>query len=81
MTTATETSAITTRRAETPAARRDSAQSHLYRSHMWSHDVTRRLAVTEHRRIVAALEAGDADEAERAAKAHAAGVLVRLMRT
>ncbi|UAK37145.1 GntR family transcriptional regulator [Gordonia bronchialis] len=56
-------------------------QSHLYRSHMWSHDVTRRLAVTEHRRIVAALEAGDADEAERAAKAHAAGVLVRLMRT
>ncbi|MFW0783215.1 GntR family transcriptional regulator [Gordonia sp. CPCC 206044] len=55
-------------------------QSHLYRSDMWSHDVNRRLAVTEHRRIVAALEAGDAAEAERAAKAHAAGVLVRLLR-
>ncbi|NED61281.1 GntR family transcriptional regulator, partial [Streptomyces sp. SID10244] len=55
-------------------------QTHLYRSDMWSHDVNRRLAVAEHRRIVAALEAGDADEAERAAKAHASGVLVRLLR-
>ncbi|AZG46157.1 GntR family transcriptional regulator [Gordonia insulae] len=55
-------------------------QSHLYRSDMWSHEVNRRLAVAEHRRIVAALEAGDAEEAERAAKAHAAGVLVRLLR-
>ncbi|MCF3939188.1 MULTISPECIES: GntR family transcriptional regulator [Gordonia] len=55
-------------------------QTHLYRSDMWSHDVNRRLAVAEHRRIVGALEAGDAEEAERAAKAHAAGVLVRLLR-
>ncbi|MFW0794146.1 GntR family transcriptional regulator [Gordonia sp. CPCC 205515] len=55
-------------------------QAHLFRSDMWSHEMNRRLAVAEHRRIVAALEAGDADEAERAAKAHAAGVLVRLLR-
>ncbi|UCZ89794.1 GntR family transcriptional regulator [Gordonia sp. WA4-43] len=56
-------------------------QSHLYRSDMWSHEDNRRHAVTEHRRIVAALEVGDADEADRAARAHAAGVLVRLLRT
>ncbi|GAB25754.1 putative GntR family transcriptional regulator [Gordonia polyisoprenivorans NBRC 16320 = JCM 10675] len=56
-------------------------QSHLYRSDMWALEVNRRLAVTEHRRIVAALEAGDADGAQRAACAHAAGVLVRLLRS
>lgn len=56
-------------------------QSHLYRSDMWAHEVNRRLAVTEHRRIVAALEAGDADDAQRCSQAHAAGVLVRLLRT
>ncbi|SIR93348.1 GntR family transcriptional regulator [Williamsia sterculiae] len=56
-------------------------QAHLYRSDMWAHELNRRLAVTEHRRIVAALEAGDADGAQRAAEAHAAGVLVRLLRS
>ncbi|MFT4126462.1 MAG: GntR family transcriptional regulator [Gordonia sp. (in: high G+C Gram-positive bacteria)] len=56
-------------------------QSHLYRSDMWAHEINRRLAVTEHRRIVTALEAGDADGAQRAAQAHAAGVLVRLLRS
>ena len=56
-------------------------QSHLYRSDMWGHDVNRRLSVTEHRRLVAALEAGDAEGAQAAARAHAAGVLVRLLRS
>ncbi len=55
-------------------------QAHLYRSDMWEHDVNRRLAVTEHRRIVTALEAGDAAGAATAAQAHAAGLLVRLLR-
>ncbi|MCM3895213.1 GntR family transcriptional regulator [Gordonia sputi] len=56
-------------------------QSHLYRSDMWQHDVNRRLAVAEHHRIVSALEAGDAAGAQTAAQAHAAGVLVRLLRS
>jgi DNA-binding GntR family transcriptional regulator len=55
-------------------------QSHLYRSDMWSTDLNRRLAVAEHERIVAAIEAGDADGARSAACAHVAGLYVRTRR-
>jgi len=55
-------------------------QGHLYRSATWGADEDRRFAVAEHRRIVDALEAGDAAGAEVAARAHVAGVCVRLMR-
>jgi DNA-binding GntR family transcriptional regulator len=55
-------------------------QSHLYRSDVWTADLNRRLAVTEHERIVAAIEAGDAEGARAAACAHVAGVFVRTQR-
>jgi DNA-binding GntR family transcriptional regulator len=55
-------------------------QSHLYRSDMWTTEVNRRLAVGEHERIVAAIEAGDADGARSAACAHVAGLYVRTRR-
>jgi DNA-binding GntR family transcriptional regulator len=55
-------------------------QSHLYRSDMWSTELNRRLAVAEHERIVAAIEAGDADGARSAACAHVAGLYVRTRR-
>lgn len=56
-------------------------QSHLYRSDMWACDLNRRLAVGEHERIVAAIEAGDADGARSAACAHVAGLYVRTRRS
>ncbi|NVN49842.1 GntR family transcriptional regulator [Mycolicibacterium hippocampi] len=55
-------------------------QSHLYRSDMWSTELNRRLAVGEHERIVAAIEAGDAEGARSAACAHVAGLYVRTRR-
>lgn len=55
-------------------------QSHLYRSDMWTTELNRRLAVGEHDRIVAAIEAGDADGARAAACAHVAGLYVRTRR-
>jgi len=55
-------------------------QSHLYRSDMWTTELNRRLAVGEHERIVAAIEAGDADGARSAACAHVAGLYVRTRR-
>jgi DNA-binding GntR family transcriptional regulator len=55
-------------------------QSHLFRSDVWTADLNRRLAVSEHERIVAAIEAGDADGARTAACAHVAGVFVRTQR-
>lgn len=55
-------------------------QSHLFRSDVWTADLNRRLAVTEHERIVAAIEAGDAEGARTAACAHVAGVFVRTQR-
>lgn len=55
-------------------------QSHLYRSDMWTAGLNRRLAVGEHDRIVAAIEAGDADGARSAACAHVAGLYVRTRR-
>ncbi|MCA0144051.1 GntR family transcriptional regulator [Blastococcus sp. LR1] len=55
-------------------------QGHLYRSATWDHAEDRRFAVAEHRRIVDAVEAGDAAGAEVAARTHVAAVCVRLMR-
>ncbi|GAS97582.1 GntR family transcriptional regulator [Mycolicibacterium canariasense] len=55
-------------------------QSHLYRSDMWTTELNRRLAVGEHERIVAAVEAGDAEGARSAACAHVAGLYVRTRR-
>lgn len=55
-------------------------QSHLYRSDMWTTELNRRLAVGEHDRIVAAIEAGDAEGARSAACAHVAGLYVRTRR-
>ena len=55
-------------------------QSHLYRSDMWACESNRRLAVGEHERIVAAIEAGDADGARAAACAHVTGLYVRSRR-
>lgn len=55
-------------------------QSHLYRSDMWTTELNRRLAVGEHDRIVAAIEAGDAAGARSAACAHVAGLYVRTRR-
>ncbi|EOM74756.1 GntR family transcriptional regulator [Rhodococcus rhodnii] len=63
------------------ALERLDGQSHLYRSDMWTSQLNRRLAVDEHERIVAAIEAGDADGARVAASAHVAGLLVRTTRT
>ncbi|OLP03435.1 GntR family transcriptional regulator [Mycolicibacterium porcinum] len=56
-------------------------QAHLYRSDMWTTELNRRLAVTEHDRIVAAIEAGDASGACAAATAHVAGLHVRTCRS
>jgi DNA-binding GntR family transcriptional regulator len=55
-------------------------QSHLYRADMWTGERNRRLAVGEHERIVAAVEAGDAEGARASACAHVAGLYVRSRR-
>ncbi|MCV7430861.1 GntR family transcriptional regulator [Mycolicibacterium bacteremicum] len=55
-------------------------QSHLYRSDMWTSELNRRLAVGEHERIVAAIEAGDAEGARVAACAHVSGLYIRTRR-
>ncbi|KAA0118581.1 GntR family transcriptional regulator [Mycolicibacterium sp. P9-22] len=55
-------------------------QAHLYRSDMWTAELNRRLAVGEHERIVAAIEAGDAEGARAAACAHVSGLYVRTRR-
>jgi DNA-binding FadR family transcriptional regulator len=47
---------------------------------MWVTDLNRRLAVEEHDRIVAAIEAGNAAAAREAASAHVAGIYVRAQR-
>ncbi|WP_128646258.1 GntR family transcriptional regulator [Rhodococcus sp. BS-15] len=57
------------------------SQAHLYRTDMWSGETARRLAVSEHERIVDAIETGDAEAARIAASAHVAGLLVRITRT
>jgi DNA-binding GntR family transcriptional regulator len=60
--------------------RRLHVQGYLYRSLHWQREQDRRFAVSEHSRILEAMEAGDAVGAEAAARAHVAGVCVRLMR-
>jgi DNA-binding GntR family transcriptional regulator len=54
--------------------------SHLYRSAMWNDDINRGLALTEHERIVDALEHGDAVAARATASAHVSGLLTRMFR-
>jgi DNA-binding GntR family transcriptional regulator len=63
------------------ALSRIDAQSHLFRSELWTSDRGRRLAVAEHGAIAEALEAGDAARAGAAARAHVAGVAVRMTRS
>jgi len=60
--------------------RRLHLQGYLYRSATWGQDRDRRFAVVEHRRMLEAIEAGDAAGAEAAARAHVGGLCVRLMR-
>lgn len=62
------------------ALRRLDAQAHLYTSGMWAERTNRAHAVVEHRRIVEAVAAGDADGARTAASAHVAAIGVRMRR-
>ena len=62
------------------ALQRLDTQAHLFRSDVWANDRNRGLAAVEHRRIVDALEAGDERGAEEAARAHVAGLRVRMTR-
>jgi DNA-binding GntR family transcriptional regulator len=62
------------------ALRRLDAQAHLHISGMWVHAANREHAVVEHRRIVDAVAAGDAERAHAAASAHVAAVGVRMRR-
>ena len=57
------------------------AQAHLFRSELWTADRGRRIAVEEHHAIVDALEAGDPGRAGATARAHVAGIAVRIRRT
>jgi len=57
------------------------AQAHLFRSDLWTADRGRRLALEEHHAIVDALEAGDPRRAGATARAHVAGIAVRITRT
>lgn len=65
----------------TKALERLEAIGHLHGSSMWQLDLNRRLAVTEHDAILAAVEAGDARRARSAAEAHVAGLVVRMARS
>lgn len=56
-------------------------QGYLYRSDAWLRDINRHKSFEEHCHIVDALESGDAEGAERAARSHAAAVLVRILRS
>lgn len=72
--------ALTANAALIDALRRLDAQAHLYRSALWSSQHNRELAVREHRAILAAIDAGDAATAQRAASAHVASLMVRMRR-
>ncbi len=65
----------------TKALGRIEAIGHLHSSSMWELELNRRLAVTEHEAVLAALEAGDARRARAAAEAHVAGLVVRMGRS
>jgi DNA-binding GntR family transcriptional regulator len=60
--------------------RRLHVQGYLYRSPTWQREQDRRFALVEHQRILDAIEVGDAVAAEASARAHVAGLCVRLMR-
>lgn len=60
--------------------RRLEVKGHVHRSGMWSVPRHRELALAEHRRVLAAVEAGDAQGARAAAAAHVAALAVRLRR-
>ena len=62
------------------ALHRLDAKAHLYNSGLWADRRNREIALAEHRRIVEAIEAGDAPAAERAAAGHVAALLVRMRR-
>jgi DNA-binding GntR family transcriptional regulator len=55
-------------------------KAHLYNSGLWADRRAREIAVAEHRLIVDAIEAGDADGAGHAAAAHVAALRVRMLR-
>lgn len=57
------------------------AIGHLHSSAMWELELNRRLAVTEHEAVLAAVEAGDARRARAAAESHVAGLVVRMSRS
>ncbi|MGP9722939.1 GntR family transcriptional regulator [Corynebacterium sp. AOP40-9SA-29] len=56
------------------------AQAFLYRTDAWYSGLNATASLQEHRRIVDALEAGDAHGAAAAASSHAAAVFVRIIR-
>lgn len=62
------------------ALHRLDAKAHLHNSGLWADQRNRELAYTEHRRIVEAIERGDAAAAARAAASHVASLLVRMRR-
>ncbi|MEQ6899766.1 GntR family transcriptional regulator [Nocardioides sp. YIM 152588] len=62
------------------ALHRLDTKAHLYNSGLWEDDENRRIALLEHRRIVDAIAAGDAEAAGVAAEAHVSSVLVRMRR-
>jgi DNA-binding GntR family transcriptional regulator len=62
------------------ALHRLDAKAHLYNSGLWADQRNRAIAYDEHRRIVDAIEVGDAEAAGRAAASHVASVLVRMRR-
>ncbi|MEU6135056.1 FCD domain-containing protein [Nocardioides sp. NPDC047086] len=62
------------------ALHRLDTKAHLYNSGLWSDLRNRELAFSEHRRIVEAIEVGDAAAAAHAASSHVASLLVRMRR-
>ncbi|UDY24771.1 GntR family transcriptional regulator [Nocardioides sp. Kera G14] len=62
------------------ALHRLDAKAHLHNSGLWADESSRSIALDEHRRIIDAIEIGDAEAAEAAAMAHVAAVLVRMRR-
>lgn len=62
------------------ALHRLDTKAHLYNSGLWADLRNRELAFAEHRRIVEAIEVGDAAAAAHAASSHVASLLVRMRR-
>jgi DNA-binding GntR family transcriptional regulator len=62
------------------ALHRLDTRAHLHHSGLWSEQSNRDYAVREHRRIVEAIEVGDALAAQGAASSHVAALIVRMRR-